>query len=160
MTQSMEQVIIPGDVVWTLKKLPWSHFDKTDIVTFHQEGYSTTFVKRIVAISGDTLHFLRNTIRIGNQEIPHDPIFEMMLEEEEGVSISRDYNANTYLKYLLSKSVEEDRIDNYLMLNGTAIIVPENFFFMVGDNYYESMDSRFWGFIPAENIKGKVFRFF
>lgn len=39
-------------------------------------------------------------------------------------------------------------------------MVPEDYYFMVGDNYYESMDSRFWGFIPKENIKGKVILIF
>ena len=157
MTQSMVAVIKPGDVVWTVKMLPWSHFDKTDIVAFQKEGNSATFVKRIVAISGDTLHFLRNAIIIEDHKIPHDPIFEMMVEESTNDIDSYNYNSQTYSEYLLRNVSGFDSTSSYIINDGNALKVPDNYYFVVGDNHYESMDSRFWGFISKDDIKGKVF---
>jgi signal peptidase I len=41
--------------------------------------------------------------------------------------------------------------------NIPEFVVPENCFFMMGDNRDNSNDSRFWGYVPYENIKGKAF---
>jgi signal peptidase I len=143
-------------MVVTTKSLKWMSFEKGDILAFHKKADKTTFVKRVYAAGGDTLHLFRNYIKIEDLEIPHDPIFEMMVEDSNHPDSVDYYSAKTYLEYLLRKSVDSDHIDKYIIENGNALIVPDNHYFMVGDNYYESMDSRFWGFISKENIKGKV----
>tara|TARA_R110002124_G_scaffold194258_3_gene361377 strand:- start:22593 stop:23096 length:504 start_codon:yes stop_codon:yes gene_type:complete len=156
MTQSMMEVIHPNDVVISIDKFVWSNFSNGDIVAFEKLGDKTTFVKRIVAVSGDTLHIFRNHIRMGNREIPHDSIFEMMVEESDHPDSTNYFNAKKYSEYLIRELGKSKQKNKYLIENGNAIIVPKDHYFMVGDNYYESMDSRFWGFIPKENIKGKV----
>jgi signal peptidase I len=68
--------------------------------------------------------------------------------------------------YLNGKPLTENYIqDNYItprpeqLYNQTQ--VPENQFFVMGDNRNDSNDSRYWGFLPTENIIGRaVFRFF
>ena len=40
---------------------------------------------------------------------------------------------------------------------GSSIVVPEDSYFVLGDNSANSVDSRFWGFVPREKIEGKVF---
>ncbi|HEY5087740.1 MAG TPA: signal peptidase I, partial [Gemmatimonadaceae bacterium] len=39
--------------------------------------------------------------------------------------------------------------------NWGPIVVPPNHFFMMGDNRYDSKDSRYWGFVPRENVRGR-----
>ena len=39
--------------------------------------------------------------------------------------------------------------------NWGPIVVPANHFFMMGDNRYDSKDSRYWGFVPRENVRGR-----
>jgi signal peptidase I len=151
----MEELISPGDLVYTLKNFQIVDYRRTDVLAFKKD-MNTTFIKRVVAIPKDTIFFKRNFFKIKGSKIPHDPIFEMMVEESDHPDSISYFSARTYSEYLLSKSVSPNNMDKYIIENGNALIVPNDYYFMVGDNYYESMDSRFWGFIPKENIKGKV----
>lgn len=158
MTQSMQEVIKPGDVVLTIKKYHRKSYKKGDIIAFQKGGDRTTFIKRVYAVAGDTLKVFRNYILIGGQKTPHDSIFEMMVSESEHPDSSDFFSSKDYRMHLLKSSGLPIDIINEkeIFSKEESMIVPENHYFMVGDNYYESMDSRFWGFIPKKNIKGKV----
>lgn len=154
----MQAVINPGDVVVTMKSFQWMSFRKGDIVAFQKRNDKTTFVKRIYASEGDTLKLLRNHIKIGDRKIPHDSAFEIMLFESEHPDSIGFFSSYDYQLHLLKNSgLPTDSInDGDVFSKEQRMIVPEGYYFMVGDNFYESMDSRFWGFIPKENIKGKL----
>ncbi len=158
MTQSMQEVINPGDVVITIKSIKGMNFKKGDIIAFGKGNSKTVFIKRIYAVSGDTLQILRDHIRNREHRIPHDSIFEMMVTESEHPDSIGYFSSLTYQKHLMKSSsftLSQKVIDNPLS-EKKKLLVPDGHYFLVGDNYYESMDSRFWGFIPRENIKGKV----
>ncbi len=156
MTPSMASIINSNDYVLVVRKTIFSRFKSSDILSFNNdmEDDHTTYIKRSVAVEGDTIRIERDYIMINDFIIPHDPIFEMMvLERNYGDSI-KYFDSSEYARYLFRKINNIN--DHYILNDGKALIVPENYYFMVGDNYYESMDSRFWGFIPKKNIKGKV----
>lgn len=158
-TESMVSEIMPEDYVISRKIFLNAKLNVGEVLAFEyfQKGYNSIFIKRVVGIPRDTIFFRRNFIMINDSNIPHDSIFEMLVEESNHPDSTEIYNAALYSEYLLNRSNITDDQSKYVIENGNAIIVPENHYFMVGDNHYESMDSRFWGFIPKENIKGKVF---
>ncbi|CAN0305029.1 unnamed protein product, partial [Chrysoparadoxa australica] len=154
-TQSMEEVIEAGDIALTAKKTFLSYYKKNDVLSFIYGEDKTTFIKRIVASEGDTLKIYRNEIKIGETGIPHDPIFEMMVEDPDRSDSTEIFSASKYLNYIL-RNLPDIVKERSLLESENSLIVPEGYYFMVGDNYYKSMDSRFWGLIPRENIDGKV----
>jgi len=157
MTQSMQKIINPGDVVVTIKSFKLMNLEEGDIVAFKRRGDKTTFVKRICAASGDTLFISRDFIRTEKQKIPHDSIFEMLVNESDHIDSVGYFSSTDYRSHLFKSSgLNEGVLKEGSLSKEEKMVVPEGYYFMVGDNYYESMDSRFWGFISQESIKGKV----
>ena len=154
-TPSMEEIIQVGDIVVTSKSFKDDNLKKGDILSFQHGEDKTTFIKRVYGVAGDTLNLLRNYIKIEDLRIPHDSIFEMMVEESDNPDSLGLFSSKKYQKYLVRNLSKKDQL---IALSGSEnrLVIPEGYFFMVGDNYYESMDSRFWGFISRENIVGKV----
>tara|TARA_R110002096_G_scaffold28336_4_gene85891 strand:- start:7956 stop:8534 length:579 start_codon:yes stop_codon:yes gene_type:complete len=162
MTNSMADVIQPKDYVLIYKNKSNGDFEKGDIVAFHKSVEdSITFIKRIAAVPGDTIHAYRYELVIADRTIPHDPIFEMLVTTDEDNEM--DYSSRRYFEFLIQQMDRKDSLIlqySNIIESGNGLVVPDGVFFMVGDNAYESMDSRFWGFIPKEQVLGEVFAIF
>jgi len=95
----------------------------------YPEDRSRDFIKRIIAVPGDTVN-----IRDGIVYINGSPLYEPYV-------INRD-------RYTLRPSRVYPTI---------PFIVPEDHFFTMGDNRPNSQDGRFWGFVPVQDIHGPAF---
>lgn len=116
---------------------------KGDIIVFeYPENSSTTYVKRIIGISGDTIDYSKGFLSINNKEI--------LKEFKE-----KNDKYNLYTEHLNEISYNVKVMPNNSAKSG-SVIVPDKHIFIMGDNRDRSNDSRYFGFIPIKNIIGKV----
>ncbi|HEX9564992.1 MAG TPA: signal peptidase I [Gemmatimonadaceae bacterium] len=110
-----------------------------------------TLVKRIVGLPGDTLHMrggrlfidgVEQTLGYGDQSRPGDP---------NEISFLFDWQK----KYDLDASRFGPAPEQPTHDNWGPLVIPARFYFMMGDNRYESKDSRYWGIVPRENFRGR-----
>ena len=99
-----------------------------DIIVFEfPEDPSKDFIKRVIGLPGDVI------------EIKDKQVFR------NGVQLSESYIQH------VDSSTSVPRRDNF-----GPVMVPENKYFVMGDNRDESYDSRFWGFVERNTIEGKA----
>jgi signal peptidase I len=92
------------------------------------------YIKRLVGVPGDTLE-VRSPVLLHNGEpITGSRAFEL--------------NANQEMRY---RGYEA----RGLLEPGQTLTVPEKSFFAMGDNSYNSLDGRIWGFVPADDVVGR-----
>lgn len=114
-----------------------------------------TLVKRLIGIGGDTL-YMRHAVLFVNGVESDRPA--SAIDPTRQVPAQPDYPDQLFAwqnRYALSSSrfgaaPAEPSHDNW-----GPIVVPPNHFFMMGDNRYDSKDSRYWGFVPRDNVRGE-----
>lgn len=126
-----------------------------DIVVFvWPEDNRTDYVKRLVGLPGDRVEVRNNILFVNGQEMPREEVDQ----NKQGVlppGAATDPNASLFVENLdgVKHLVFESVSDNF-----GPTIVPDHMYFMMGDNRDNSSDSRSWGFVPAENLRGKALR--
>ncbi len=165
-TGSMKDTILIGDflIVNRLKyglKLPFTDKyllrvnkpQKGDIIVFRYplggKGLfkDINFVKRCIAVEGDTVYVEHKVLFVNGEETLADYINHRDQTEYPPLNIEKELFQNLWEKRKLSKYP-------YVRDNFGPIVVPEGYVFAMGDNRDESDDSRFWGPVPLDNISG------
>lgn len=100
---------------------------------------SQFYIKRLAGISGDSLRINSPKLFINDREA-RNPAFQRVMSCENG-----------YRGYSNPSAAE------YLTTPGETFTVPRHSFFALGDNSYNSSDSRFWGIVPEHNVIGRGF---
>ena len=114
------------------------------------EDPNPTLVKRIIGMPGDTL-YMRSAKLFVNGVPQSEPYAEGSEPGADEQSLLFDWQK----KYSLRESrfgaaPEQPSHDNW-----GPLVVPQKHYFMMGDNRYNSKDSRYWGLVPRENIRGR-----
>lgn len=128
---------------------------------------SVDYIKRVVGLPGDVVLYQDKTLSINGVVVPHQRDGDYY-EPDRSAYVGRYTEELGAIKHdiLLNKDARQDfmAITDYpyrnnceYLGNGVRCTVPAGNYFMMGDNRDNSLDSRYWGFVPEQNIVGRAF---
>ncbi|MDP3732492.1 MAG: signal peptidase I [Candidatus Omnitrophota bacterium] len=140
-TGSMRTTLLEGDLILVNKfiygaKVPFADLNlpalrqpnRGDVIVFiYPESPKKDFIKRLVGLPGETVEIKNGTVYINDK-----PLLDSLFNQRYY------YNRGEFGQ------------------EGRKIKMPEDDFFVLGDNSASSQDSRYWGFVPRKNILGEA----
>lgn len=114
-----------------------------------------TLVKRLIGEPGDTLFMRAGVVYVNGVAKPQGPEFNTQPTEGSTQPDATDPLFDWQKSFGLRASRFGPAPTQPTHDNWGPIVVPPKHFFMMGDNRYNSKDSRYWGFVPRENIRGR-----
>lgn len=125
-----------------------------DIVVFrYPDDPSIPFIKRVVGLPGDTIEYKGKYLYINEKLIEQD-LQGQYIASGSGISMNGVSLRNESLSETENYQILIDPRRKSLEVEG---VVPDRHYFVLGDNRDNSKDSRFWGFVPDENLMGRAF---
>ena len=159
-TGSMEDTVLIGDHMIVDKLafappgpvskylLPYTPVKRGDVIVFkYPPNVRETYIKRVIGVPGDRIRLenkelLLNGVKVNEPYVVHKTPY---------IDSYRD-NFPTDPNLMLNDQAHKMLAEN--VKNG-ELVVPQGHYFAMGDNRDNSADSRYWGFVPKENIVGK-----
>src|SRR5271169_2130754 len=160
-SESMENTLLIGDYLLVNKLcyggprlgddlMPYQKIQRGDVIVFHYPvDPQQHFVKRVIGLPGDRLRMVNKKVLINGQPLyePYvrfiEPRNNLFRDDFPRVDIAAPRLAGDWWLQM-----------NKLVVDG-QLIIPEGHYFVMGDNRDNSDDSRYWGFVPQENIIGR-----
>ncbi len=151
------------------KKIMDNHSpERGDVMVFrYPPKPSLDYIKRVVGIPGDEVAYLNKKLTINGKPLPKMPLpdffdvdslrYAKQFEETNGDRTYRLLNDDERPSFIAGADNFQFRENCHYSTEGVVCKVPAGHYFMMGDNRDNSLDSRYWGFVPEENIVGKAF---
>ncbi|KVZ38473.1 signal peptidase I [Burkholderia ubonensis] len=142
--------------------------ERGDVVVFrYPKDESVDYIKRVIGLPGDTIAYQDKQLTINGKPVPETPLADYFDEERQNYakqfeeSLGGRKNAilnNPAVPPFVMGAYDYPYRDN-CTYNSRGVIckVPAGHYFMMGDNRDNSADSRYWGFVPDQNIVGRAF---
>ncbi|MGE5650052.1 signal peptidase I [Noviherbaspirillum sp. UKPF54] len=139
-----------------------------DVMVFkYPKDPSLDYIKRVIGVPGDKIVYKNKRLTVNGKEVSYAPLSDYL--DEEHLTYSKQFLEK--LPGATHRILNDERAPAYVQnpdpfpmrelcsynLEGFACSVPAGHYFMMGDNRDNSLDSRYWGFVPDENIVGKAF---
>jgi signal peptidase I len=163
-SESMERTLLVGDFLLVNKMaespqgslwfwvLPYRDVRRGDIIVFHFPPQpSEHLVKRVIGVPGDRIRLMDGVVYVNGKP------------QQEPYAIYRGSYPDSFRDQFPTGQYTDPGVDTRWWMelrhdteNGD-LVVPANSYFVLGDNRNNSRDSRYWGFVPRENIVGRPF---
>jgi signal peptidase I len=157
---SMERTLLVGDYLLVDKLcyggegmgdwlMPYRRVHRGDIVVFHYPvNPAQHFVKRVVGVPGDRVRLINKQVWVNGVPVREPyahftrPVNDAFRDNFPRLDVAAGETPEWWLQ--LRKLVDDGQL-----------IIPQGQYFVMGDNRDDSYDSRYWGFVPLENIIGR-----
>lgn len=159
-TGSMEDTLLIGDHLLVDKLtyapsgpiskylLPYEQVERGDIIVFRYPiDIKQTFVKRVIGVPGDHIRLVNKQVFLNGKPL-NEPYKYHKTDYVDSYRDNFPSDPNVRL-YEPAQEMLESHVQS------GEVVVPANGYFAMGDNRDSSLDSRYWGFVPRENIIGK-----
>ena len=165
--------------VINLKITDGNPVERGDVMVFrYPPKPNLDYIKRVIGLPGDEIAYLNKQLTINGQPAPKTPLPDFFEEDslryikqfEERIPFGDKPDASVTSVRLHRLLNDADRpafvpgADEFVFkdncrytVEGVTCKVPAGHYFMMGDNRDNSLDSRYWGFVPEKNIVGKAF---
>lgn len=163
---SLEPTLLVGDFILVNKynygvRLPVIHTkimdnsapSRGDIIVFRwPPNPSVDFIKRVIGIPGDRISYINKELTVNGQKVPQEFLQMTPAQGENGSEWQAQEKQEDLLGIKHKIFIDPAKSSR----DFKDIVVPEGMYFVMGDNRDDSADSRYWGFVPDENIVGKA----
>lgn len=164
-TGSLEPTVIQGDTllttkynyglyapVWDKKWIATSEPKRGDIILFHDPVHpKSTLIKRLIGLPGDRISYIDKVLYINGKQMTQTPVSEgidVVMSQKIPAKIMQENLDGIKHNIFINPDIPAQNFYN--------LVVPKGHYFAMGDNRDYSDDSRFWGFVPADNIFAKA----
>jgi signal peptidase I len=141
-----------------------------DVIVFrYPVNPSIDYIKRVVGLPGDEIAYINKQLSINGKPVVTQSLpefydddsmrYSQQFSEQLGAVTHRLLIDKDRPPYIPEPAIEPFPFRDQCRYSGEGVVckVPDGHFFAMGDNRDNSQDSRFWGFVPEQNIVGKAF---
>lgn len=132
--------------------LPYQNVKRGDIIVFrHPTLITVDYVKRVIGVPGDHVKLINKQVFVNGKALnePYVIHLDNFFNYRDNFPLGDpDYAPDPKMAARAAQMLREN------VVNG-ELVVPPGFYFAMGDNRDNSLDSRYWGLVPRDNITGK-----